>query len=143
MVEEVKSYILTSSLGGNPWIDPDVDNVNGNLYRNFFPPSPSPDRALCVYQLPGNPDQRSLGNVLAWENPRLKISVRSPRGNYDQAKLDSAHIRDLLRAVTNRTVSGIFYMSIRPSGQPAAEALDPSSRPIFYTEYEVMKYPSE
>ena len=141
MVEEIKAYILAQI--GSPWIDPDLDAVNGNIYRDFFPPAPSPDRSLCVYQLPGAPDQRGLGNTIMWENPRLKISVRGDVLDYATPKLDSEHIRDVLKAVTNKSVSGTFYMAIRPVGKPAAEALDPTSRPIFYMEYEVMKYPSE
>lgn len=142
MVEEIRAYILASSLGGNPWIDPDSNAATGNIYRDFFPPN-SPDRALCVYQLPGLPDQRGLGNSVMWENPRLKVATRSASIDYATAKLDSEHVRDLLKAVTNKSVSGTFYMAIRPAGKPAAEALDPNNRPIFYTEYDVMKYPSE
>lgn len=142
MVEEIKTFVLASSLGGNPWIDPNTDNANGNIFRDFFPPD-APDRGVCIYQLPGSPDQRGLGNTIMWENPRMRIRVRGPVNGFAQAKLDSEHIRDLLKVVTNQTVSGTFYMAIRPSGKPAAEALDPTSRPIFYTEYEVMKYPSE
>lgn len=142
MTEEIKAYVLASSLGGNPWIDPDADEVNGNIFSDFFPPS-APDRAAAVYQLPGSPNQRGLGNTVMWENPRLRIRVRAAANSFAEAKLDSDHIRDLLRAVTNQPVSGTFYLAIRPSGEPAVEALDPSNRPVFYTEYEVMKHPSE
>lgn len=142
MTEEIKAYILASSLGNNPWIDPDVNNATGNLFRDFLPPQ-GPDRAACLYQIPGAPDQRGLGNTIMWTNPRLRVRVRGVANDFAAAKLDSYHIRDLLKVVTNQTVSGTFYMAIRPVGDPAAEALDPASRPIFYTEYEVMKYPSE
>lgn len=143
MTEEIKAYILAAVIpGGNPWIDPDVDSTNGNIFRNFFPPD-VPDRAMCLYQMPGGPDQRGLGNTIMWENPRLRVSVRGAISDFEEAKLDSFHIRDLLKVVTNKTVSGIYYMSMRPAGEPAAESLDPTNRPIFYTEYEVMKYPSE
>ena len=141
MTEEIKAYILSQI--GSPWIDPDVDSVNGNIYRDFFPPAPTPDRAMCIYQLPGSPDQRGLGNTVMWENPRLKISVRGVVNDFATPKQDSETARDVLRRVTNTLVSGTFYMAIRPAGQPAAEALDPTNRPIFYLEYEVMKYPSE
>ena len=141
MTEEIKAYILAHV--GNPWIDPNVDNANGNIFRDFFPPS-SPDRSCVVYQLPGSPPQRGLGNTVMWYNPRLKIVTRtSVSGGFEQAKLDAEHIRDVLHVVTNQTVSGTFYLAIRPSGEPTASALDASSRPSFSTEYEVMKYPSE
>lgn len=142
MTEEIKAYILASSLGGNPWLDPDVNAGTGNIFRDFFPSS-APDRSVCLYQLPGAPDQRGLGNTIMWVNPRLRIRVRGVVNDFAAAKLDSYHIRDLLKTVTNQTVSGTFYMAIRPVGEPAADALDPNNRPVFYTEYEVMKYPSE
>jgi len=142
MVEEIKAFILASSLGSNPWIDPNVDNTNGNIFRDFFPSS-APDRAAALYQLPGAPQQRGLGNTVMWENPRLRVRIRGPVNNFVEAKLDSDHIRDLLRVVTNQMVNGTFYMSIRPAGEPAAESLDPNNRPVYYTEYEIMKYPSE
>lgn len=141
MTEEIKAYILAQV--GAPWVDPDVDATSGNIYREFFPPG-SPDRACAVYQLPGSPPQRGLGNTVMWYNPRLKVVTRdSSVAGYEQAKLDSERIRDVLHVVTNQNVSGIFYMAIRPVGEPGAASLDPSNRPLFSTEYEVMKYPSE
>lgn len=142
MTEEIKAYILVQI--GNPWVDPDVDNTNGNIYRDFLPPSGSPDRSCCVYQLPGSPPQRGLGNTVMWYNPRLRVVTRNSATNgYEQAKLDSEHIRDTLHMVTNQMVSGVFYMAVRATGEPTAASLDPSNRPLFSTEYEVMKYPSE
>jgi len=141
MVEEIKTYVLAQI--GAPWIDPTVDDANGNIFLDFLPPS-APDRSCGIFQLPGSPPQRGLGNTVMWYNPRLKIVNRtSIAGGYAQAKLDGEIIRDLLQAVTNKTVSGTFYMSVRPVGEPSAAVLDPSNRPLFSLEYEVMKYPSE
>jgi Bacteriophage minor capsid protein len=143
MVEEVKSYILASSLGGNPWIDPaNGANVAGNIFL-YFMPSDGPDQVCVLYQDPGKQPQLALGGTVAWYNPRLRIVNRAAIGNFSQAQLDAEHIRDLLLAVANQSLSTTRYLKIMPAGEPRAESLDPSNRPLFVTEYEVMKYFSE
>lgn len=143
MVEEVKAFILASSLGGNPWIDPaNGTNANGNIFLRFFP-SDSVDRSCTLYQDAGKPPQLAQGGTVAWYNPRLRVVNRSSMGDYTTAEKDAAQIRDILLAVVNQPLSGTRYMKLMPLGEPRAEQLDPSNRPLFAVEYDVMKMFSE
>lgn len=136
------SALIVSTIGA-PWIDPAVDSTNGNVYQEFFPPS-SPDRMLCIYERAGAPPQRGLGGTIAWHNPRLVIMNRASAvvagsGGYAVAQADAFTIRDLLKTVVNQTLSGTYYLEILPEGSPEAQSLDPSNRPVFITNYKVMK----
>lgn len=146
MVEEVQAYILANFSPSGQWIDPNVDNKTGNIFTNFLPES-SPDRSCLLVQLPGSAPQKGLGGTIMWYNPRLQVVNRTASlvnsGGYDVAKLDASKIRDLLLGVVNKFLSGTWYLEIKPDGEPMAESLDPSSRPLVTTEYTVMKYFSE
>lgn len=138
MVEEVIAYIAANI---SQWIPADGVSVNGNLTKDFRPNDP--DMMCTVYQFPGAPPQRGMGNTIQWYNPRLQIvNRRSVADGFPAAKLDARNIKNLLEAVTNRSLSGTFYMAIRADGEPSAQAIDPSSRPVYVTDYSVMKYAS-
>jgi hypothetical protein len=141
MTEEIKAYILASSLGNNPWIDPVANSTTGNIFENFRPGSP--DRVCCLYQLPGGRPQLGLGGTVMWYNPRLQVVTRGAVNDHVTAKLDAAQIRDLLIGVVNTSLSGTRYLRIVPDGEPVALALDANNRPLYSTEYSVMKYASE
>lgn len=137
MTADISAYILANI--GAPWVDPATDSTNGNLYQQFYPPS-SPDRMCCVYERVGAPPQRSLGGVIAWHNTRLVVMNRCAASDgFAVAQADAFSIFNLLKTVVNQTLSGTFYMEILPDGEPEAQSLDPSTRPIFVTNFKVMK----
>lgn len=142
MTSDISAYII-SSIGNPPWIDPAADNVNGNVYQEFYPPS-APDRMCCIYEQVGLPPQRGLGGTIAWYNPRLVVVNRASAiiaggEGFATAQSDAFSIFNLLKNVVNKTLSGTFYMEILPDGSPQAQSLDSTNRPVFVTNYKVMK----
>lgn len=142
MVEEVKAYIMASSLAGNPWIDPAATPATGNLFQYFLPDGANiPDRACGLHQAEGRGEQRTLGNKVAWVRPRLTVVNRVAKTDgWPVAIQDSEAIRDLLQLVTDATLSGTYYLAIRPVGNPYQSGLDPSSRPLVTCHYDIDKY---
>lgn len=116
-------------------------NVNGNIFESFRPSEP--DRCVSVYQLAGRQPQRTLGGNFAWEEPRLQIVSRAGASDgWGVAYSDARAIWDLLRLVVNKTVNGVFYMIIDPQGEPQPQELDPNGRPLYVSDFAVMKYMS-
>jgi len=137
MVQDIVKYIVANL--GATWIDPAVNAATGNIFMEMQPTEP--DQCVCVYQLPGSPPMRTLGNNDAWENPRLRITNRASEAQgFGQAESDAKAIWNLLRPVVNQTVNGVFYMKLTAMGTPAPELLDPNNRPVYVQEFAVMKY---
>jgi hypothetical protein len=56
------------------------------------------------------------------------------------AYADARAIWDLLRVVVNQEVNGTKYMVIEPFGNPEPQSLDPNGRPLYVSDFAVMKY---
>jgi hypothetical protein len=137
MTADIVQYIA-ANIG--TWIYPDSgSNTNGNIFESFRPSEP--DRCVSVYELAGKEPKRTLGNNYAWEEPRLQIISRASSGDgWGVAQEDAKAIWNLLKVVVNQTVNGIFYMVIQPIGNPEPNELDPNGRPLYVSNFSVMKY---
>lgn len=137
MTTDIVQYIAANI---STWVLPQSgSNPAGNIFESFRPSEP--DRCVSVYELPGKPPVRTLGNNFAWEEPHLQIVSRaSVDDGWGVAAADARAIWDLLRVVVNQTVNGVYYMIIDPVGNPAQQQLDPNGRPLYISNFAVMKH---
>lgn len=140
MTADIVQYI-TANIG--TWIYPDSGSAaDGNIFESFRPSEP--DRCVSVYELAGREPKQTFGNNYAWEEPRLQIVNRaSDSDGYGVAQADAKEIWNLLKLVVNQTVNGVFYMKITPMGNPQPQDLDPNNRPLYVSDFAVMKYLSD
>lgn len=136
MTADIVQYI---SANISTWIPNSGSVTDGNIFESFRPSEP--DRCVSVYELTGKEPKRTLGNNYAWEEPRLQIVSRaSSDDGWGVAEADARAIWNLLRVVVNQTINGVYYMVIKPQGNPAQQDLDANGRPSYITDFDVMKY---
>lgn len=140
MTADIVQYITANI---ETWVYPNSGmNTSGNIFESFRPSEP--DRCVTVYQLAGQPPTRTLGGGYAYESPRLQIVNRAAQTDgWGVAYSDARAIWDLLRVVVNQEINGIQYMVITPSGEPEPQELDPNGRPLYISNFAVMKYMSD
>jgi hypothetical protein len=136
MTADIVKYI-SDNIG--TWIYPDSGSAsNGNIFESFRPSEP--DRCVSVYELTGREPKKTLGNLLAWEEPRLQVVSRvSTDDGWGVAASDAKEIWKLLTVVVNQTINGVWYMQIKAMGNPQPQELDPNGRPLYISDFSVMK----
>lgn len=138
MPDDILDYLVANIA---TWVNPVTDPANGNI---FIEQRPSvPDRAASIHQIPGNKPARTLGGLFAWEEPKLRVINRATTLDWSTAESDAQAIWDLLKAIKQTTINGIVYMLVDPVGNPAPSLLDPNNRPLYVSEFAVMKYVSD
>jgi hypothetical protein len=136
MTADIVQYITQNI---NTWVVPSGSATEGNIFETFRPSEP--DRCVTVYELAGQSPMRTFGANFAWEEPRLQIVSRASMADgWGVAHADARAIWDLLRAVVNKNINGTQYLIINPSGNPEPQSLDPNGRPLYVSDFAVMKY---
>jgi len=109
-----------------------------NLFLGTRPEDP--DEILYVLEYPGMPpeyqnDGQSTGPVR--EQPQLQVTVRGR--DYESARRLIQNAWLALNRVTNVTLSGKFYQSIRATSSPALIGRDQSDRVLLSFNASVLK----
>lgn len=113
-LDELKAYLVTALVA-----DDDVI---------FMGSSPDfPDDVLVIFEYPGNaPEYVQNSFDPAVEKPQIQVVARSKRYELAKAMADKAWVA--LARVTNTTLSGTRYRSVRPNGSPGLVGRDSGDR---------------
>lgn len=90
-----------------------------------------PDTCLTLYEYPGGPPEY----VQSSHNPSAEVTslqVVSRARKYQDAHSFAARAWTALAPVTNATLSGTYYRSIRPNGSPAIMGRDSNDRILVF-----------
>lgn len=110
--------------------------VPGSLFLNELPDG-AQDSAVAIYQYGGEDLEETLNNTAVYEKPRLQVLVRDP--NVEEAFIRSYQILKFLRLQVSVTLSGVYYIKIKPLGTPAELGPDPQDRQRVSVNYSVWK----
>ncbi len=117
VLDELGAYLQAQGVGV----------VGRDLFLGLRPEQP--DECLTVAEYPGNAStyfQNVSSPVL--ESPQIQISSRSI--DYQSARSRAKSAWDALGVVTNQTLSGVRYISIRPSSPVAMIGRDSNGRAL-------------
>jgi hypothetical protein len=90
-----------------------------------------PDTALIIYQYPGNaPEyvQNSFSPIA--EKPQIQVVSRAIR--YEDADRRAAQAWAALAVITNATLGGTYYRSVRPNASPGLMGRDTNDRVLVF-----------
>lgn len=90
-----------------------------------------PDKVLVLYQYPGGPPEY-VQNYFSPIAEVVQIQVVSRALRYEDAEALIYAAWTALAPITNTTLGGTFYRSVRPNNSPALMARDPSDRVILF-----------
>lgn len=107
----------------------------GNLYLSDLPDAP--DDAVALYQYPGEPPARTLGNSTAYEKPRLQVLIRNNSSNL--ANQQAYEITNFLKYINSETVNGVYYLQVFPVSSPAELGPDSKNRQRWAVNFSVWK----
>lgn len=107
----------------------------GNLFLTDLPDAPND--AVGLYQYPGEPPDRTLGNHSNYEKPRLQVLVRD--SSSANANTRSYEICNFLKTINGQTVNGVYYLQIFPVSSPAELGPDSNQRQQWTTNFMVWK----
>lgn len=97
-----------------------------------------PDNVLVLSEYPGlGPEYSQQSFMPVAENPSIQVVTRANR--YEDAALLANRAWQKLATVTNQTLSGVYYRSIRPKGSPAFMGRDTNDRVLIYFNVAVEK----
>jgi Bacteriophage minor capsid protein len=106
-----------------------VNGQGGTLFLSSRPDTP--DDLLCLYQYPGGPPeyvQDSFSPVA--ESVQIQVVARAIR--YEDADRLASEAWTALSSVTNATLGGTYYRSIRPNSSPGLMGRDANDRLLVF-----------
>ena len=98
--------------------------VGTDLFKGLMPDEP--DTCVTIYESPGRAPVEEMGANSPVERPNLQVISRS--GAYATARANSQSVWDLLRTVTEQTLSGKHYLRIQPFQSPFLMGRDENRR---------------
>lgn len=103
-----------------------------------------PDFCLSLYEYSGSPGAYSLGGgSRLYETPRFQAFIRNIPGEKQSTRIVMERIINLFDGITDKIINGTRYMRITAQGGPTDSPYDQRYRIKMYSEFEVMKYPTE
>jgi hypothetical protein len=91
----------------------------------------SPDKVLVVYQYPGNaPEYVQSAFSPSAESPQIQVVARAVK--YEDADALASSAWSALAAVTNASLGGTYYRSIRPNSSPGTMGRDSNDRVLVF-----------
>lgn len=118
MLDELADYLEGFGVGSQAGPAP-------TLYKGSRPDDP--DDVFVIYTYPGNaPEYVQESFTPTWERPQIQGLARSK--SYEDAERRARLAWSILSSVTNATLGGTRYRSIRPNGSPALIGRDASDR---------------
>jgi len=133
MLDEIAAYLQGLSLG----------TIGSDLYKHRLGDAGVPAFATCLFQRPGRPGivtMEALG--VAYERPDLGVLVRGGSQQYATVMQHAHDIHEALAEVSNRFLSGTWYVAIEPVAPPEDQGVDYHNRPLVLARYTVTKEPS-
>jgi len=115
-----------------------VGTPGTNLFKGRTPPSP--DAILVVQEYPGEPPSYTHDSSHpAIRYPRVQVSTRAAAYDTAEQKIQAAY--DALSGIVNTpSPSGaIYFLSIRPLGEPGYAGVDENNRVKFVCNFEVKR----
>lgn len=135
MVEEVGT-LLDAQFSWLTLPSNTAPGVPGSLFLGQLPDG-AQDSAVAIYQYGGEDLEEALNNSVLYEKPRLQVLVRDML--YEEAFSRSYKILKFLRQQVSVTLSGVYYLKIKPLGTPAELGPDPQDRQRVSVNYSVWK----
>jgi len=133
LLHEIGAYLQGLGLG----------TIGTDLYYHRLGDAGVPAFATCLFQRPGRPGivtMEALG--VAYEQPDLGVLVRGGSQQYATVMQRAQDIHDALAEVSNRLLSGTWYVGIEPVAPPEDQGVDYHNRPLVLARYTVTKEPS-
>lgn len=128
-LDELADYLAIQGCG----------TVGTDLFKGVRPDAP--DTLLALYEYTGNmPEYVQSSYAPTWEKPQIQVVARS--ASYDVARELAGKAWDALAPLTNATLSGTRYRSVRPNGSPALIMRDAHNRSIVGFNVSIVKEPS-
>jgi len=122
--EDIKDLLIESSSG--------LTLVFGtDLHISRMPENP--DECVSIYDGPGGAPQANY----EYDFPSVQVRVRGAKMGYTATWALAKEIRDVLHAVTNRTINLTRYIQIVCSSDVMFVAWDESNRPIFTVNFAI------
>jgi hypothetical protein len=115
--------------------------VNVDVFGGDAPDRP--DRCLIIQPFSGPKPEETTTDAYHIEHPGVNILVRDTKGNRGSAYVRAETILRTVGSVSNRMISGVWYLSVRPAtSSPISMPDDERGRPSYSLNFEVTKYPS-
>lgn len=106
LLDELKQYLITT-----------VPLTSGEVFTGILPDTP--DACVAVLEYGGvAPEYIHDSASPAIEFPRVQVLTRGAQYDYETARTKAEAVYGALSRVSNQTLSGTFYLSIRPLQTP-------------------------
>lgn len=109
-----------------------------NLFLQDVPAQP--DALVAVIEYPGRGPVGTHDDPASIEVPRFQVYARAAQYDAAAARASAEAAYKALRAVTNQTLSGTFYLAIRALQSPFLLHRDENQRVVFAVNFEATKY---
>jgi hypothetical protein len=134
--DDIAVFLAAVGLAQGPWA------IGTNIFIDVLPETP--DFCMSLKQYAGRGPQQVYGGRVAYEYPRLQVRCRghnrsSQTGGYTEAMTLSNDVLKALVAISNQTLSGVYYLSVNPLSSPVLLNRDANDRPVFVCNYEITK----
>jgi hypothetical protein len=108
-----------------------------NLYRGRIP---TKTKGLCVVLVDSPGEEPEIATeVNDIENPRLQVTVRGDKGDYDEAESLARDVEGILTAVRDQLIGTTRYIKIWTLIAPGSIGYDSNDRPKFSATFRVKR----
>jgi len=98
----------------------------------------TPDTVVTIYDTGGDPPSPKF----LLDFPTVQVRIRGARQDYKNAFVKAQSVKDALLGVGQTTVNGTLYVGITQIGDINFIAYDDSERPIFTTNWQIIREPT-
>lgn len=125
VLEELAQYLEDAGVGTV------ATDIFGNGIPEDDPNDPVSDTLLALEETPGLPPSFVHGgDGVDFENPSVQVYARAGEHDYDAAKTLAMAAFTALNKITNETLSGTRYLSVRAVQSPYSIGVDDNGRHI-------------
>jgi len=124
VLDAIADYLETLGIG----------SVGIDLFESLLPETP--DDCVALFEYAGKPPLLSLDGSES-DCPGLQVRVRA--SSYEAGGTKLEQIRSALHPVSNQSIGGIFFISIRVNGSPIPLGVDQNDRPERSLNFSIIK----
>lgn len=127
LLDEIAARLIAQSVGVSG------STANWAVKKGWW--SPSPDRAIAVFETGGKPNDQGQGLI---DRPTFQVRVRGPKGGASTARTKMAAVRTALEGGP-LTLSSRYYVQITADTEPISLGSDTNQRPEYVMNFTALR----